>query len=37
MREIFLNKNGESQGNEIEKLEIPIDFICEEEGEEQSK
>ena len=34
MREILLNKYGESATNEVTKLEIPIDFICEEESDQ---
>ena len=34
MREIYLNKHGESGGpNEVTKLEIPIDFCCDDETE----
>lgn len=35
MREIQLNKQGES--NELEKLEIPLDFVCEEEDIEDKE
>ena len=35
MREIQLNKKGESV--EFDKLEIPIDFVCEEEDQEDKE